>query len=148
MSYLPGDLLVKVDIATMANGLESRSPFLDHPLVEFAARLPSGLKLGVGGGKRVLQRAMADLLPSAVLRRRKQGFGVPVARWFRGELRELLGDTLLSPRAAARPFFRREAVERLCVEHWESRGDRSPQLWALLMLELWCRQFVDGGSAS
>ena len=143
MTYLPGDLLVKVDIATMIHSLEARSPFLDHPLVEFAARLPSRLKLDWRGGKAILREAVAPLLPVEILRRRKKGFGVPIARWFRGELRELLGDVVLSPRAAARPFFRKEVIRRLCADHWEGRADLSPQLWALLMLELWCRRFLD-----
>ena len=147
VTYLPGDLLVKVDIATMANSLEGRSPLLDHQLVEFAARLPSHLKLRRGTGKHVLRRAVADLLPPRILGRRKKGFGVPVARWLRGELKEMLTDLLLSPRAAARPFFRPEAVRRLCEHHVAGRGDRSNQLWALLMLELWCRRFLDGASA-
>jgi len=144
LTYLPGDLLVKVDIASMAVGLEGRSPLLDHPLVEFAARLPSGLKLRRGRGKHVLRRAVADLLPPRVLARRKKGFGVPVDRWFRGELREMLADVLLSPRAAARPFFRPEEVRRLCDDHLAGRRDRGNQLWALLMLELWARRFLDG----
>jgi asparagine synthase (glutamine-hydrolysing) len=143
LTYLPGDLLVKVDIATMANSLEGRSPLLDHPLVEFAAGLPSRLKLRRGTGKHVLRRAVADLLPGPILRRRKKGFGVPVSAWFRGELKELLHDVVLSPVAAQRPFFRPGAVEELCAEHWQGREDRGPQLWALLMLELWCRSFLD-----
>lgn len=143
MSYLPDDLLVKVDIATMAHGLEGRSPFLDHTLVEFAARLPSALKLHRGEGKRVLRRAVADLLPPTILRRPKMGFGVPIARWFQGELRPLLQDVLLSDTAAGRPFFRPAAVRRLVEDHLARRRDHSPRLWALLMLELWCRRFLD-----
>ncbi len=144
MSYLPDDLLVKVDIATMANSLEGRSPFLDHPLVEFAARLPSGLKRGRGVGKRVLRRAVADLLPPSLLDRPKMGFGVPISRWFRGELRDFLRDVVLSPSALARPFFRPEAVRRLVDEHLAGGRDHGPRLWALLMLELWCRRFLEG----
>ncbi len=143
MTYLPEDLLAKVDIATMAHGLEARSPFLDHPLVEYVARLPSSMKLGPGGGKRLLRRAMADRLPPSILRRRKKGFGVPVSRWFRGELREMVGDCLLSRRAAERPYFQAQAVRRLCDQHWSERYDHGPQLFTLLMLELWCRTFLD-----
>jgi len=144
LSYLPDDLLTKVDIASMANGLEARSPFLDHPLVEFAARLPSRFKLRRGKGKRVLRRAVADLLPPPLLDRPKMGFGVPISRWLRGELRPLLQDVLLSNTAAGRPFFRPEAMRALVDEHLAGRRDHGPRLWALLMLELWCRRFLDG----
>jgi asparagine synthase (glutamine-hydrolysing) len=144
MSYLPGDLLTKVDIATMAHGLEGRSPFLDHPLVEFAARLPSAFKLRRRTGKRVLRRAVADLLPPTLLDRKKMGFGLPIARWFRGELRSFLHDVLLSDTAGGRPYFRRDAVRALVDEHLAGRRDNSARLWALLMLELWCRRFLDG----
>lgn len=141
-TYLPGDLLVKVDIATMAVGLEGRSPLLDQHLAEFAARLPTDLKVGPGGGKRVLREAVRDLLPPGILTRRKKGFGVPVARWLRGGLRGMLEDALFSGRARTRPFFRDGAVRVLFDEHVAGR-DRSNQLWALLMLELWCRRFLD-----
>jgi asparagine synthase (glutamine-hydrolysing) len=142
MTYLPGDLLAKVDIATMAASLEGRSPFLDHPLVELAARLPSSLKIRRGNGKHVLRRAVADLLPPEILGRRKKGFGVPIARWFRTELREMATDVLFSKTAAARPFFRPESVRRLWDDH-QAGIDRAGQLWTLLTLELWCRRFLD-----
>jgi len=143
LTYLPYDLLVKVDIATMAHGLEARSPLLDHLLVEFAARLPSRLKLRGRHGKHVLRRAVADLLPGPILRRRKAGFGVPIGRWFRGELRGYLEDVLLSPAALGRGFFDPAAVRALVRSHVPGLRDRSAQLWALLMLELWCRRFLD-----
>jgi asparagine synthase (glutamine-hydrolysing) len=143
-TYLPGDLLAKIDIATMAHGLEARSPFLDHPLVEFAARLPSRYKLRGRIGKHILRRAVADLLPPQILRRVKQGFGVPISRWLRSELNGMLRDALLSPQAAKRLFFRAEQVQRLVVEHETGRRDHGARLWALLMLELWCRRFLDG----
>lgn len=141
LTYLPDDLLAKVDIATMTASLEARSPLLDHHLVEFVARLPSHLKLR-HGGKYLLRRALADLLPPEVLQRRKMGFGVPIARWFRGELRPLLRDTVLSKAARARGFLDPAAVERLIVEH-ESGVDHGLRLWALLMLELWFCRFID-----
>jgi asparagine synthase (glutamine-hydrolysing) len=146
MSYLPDDLLVKVDIATMAVSLEGRSPFLDHPLVEFAARLPSRLKLRGGIGKRVLRKAAGNLLPPGIVRRRKMGFGAPISRWFRGELRELVGSTLLSPTAASWRFFEPSAVRALVSRHGRGIADHGHQIWALLMLELWCRRFLDGGA--
>jgi asparagine synthase (glutamine-hydrolysing) len=147
MTYLPGDLLAKVDIATMAHGLEARSPLLDHPLVEFAARLPSRYKLG-RTGKVVLRRAVQDLLPDAILRRPKKGFGVPLDRWFRGELRGYLEETLLSSRAQSRPFFDPRAVAALVRAHGSHGRDHSAQLWALLVLELWSRRFLDGAAAA
>jgi asparagine synthase (glutamine-hydrolysing) len=141
--YLPDDLLVKVDVASMAHALEARSPFLDHELMEFAARLPVDLKIRGGVGKYLLKRALADILPEPVLRRRKMGFGVPLARWFRGELREFVSDTLLGGRALARGYFRPAAVRALVEEHLRGREDRSNHLWDLTMLELWHRTFID-----
>jgi asparagine synthase (glutamine-hydrolysing) len=144
-TYLPDDLLAKADIACMANSLEGRSPFLDHPLVEFAARLPSRFKMRNLRGKRVLRRAVKDLLPAPLLSRKKMGFAIPVASWLRGELNPLLRDTLLDATAAQRPFFEARAVERLVTEHESGHRDHGNRLWALLMLELWCRRFVDRG---
>jgi asparagine synthase (glutamine-hydrolysing) len=141
-SYLPYDLLVKVDIASMANGLEARSPFLDHEVMEFAARLPVEIKFRGGRLKSLLKRAFADLLPPENVNRRKMGFGVPVGRWFRGPLRDLLCDALLSPRSLGRGYFREPEVRRLVGEHLERRADHSFQLWNLLMLELWHREFI------
>ncbi|MFN0084841.1 MAG: asparagine synthetase B family protein, partial [Blastocatellia bacterium] len=141
-SYLPFDLLVKVDIATMAHGLEARSPFLDHEVMEFAARLPAEMKLRRGRLKHLLKRAFPDLLPPENVNRRKMGFGVPVGKWFRGPLRELLCDTLFSERAARRGYFQTEEVRRLVNEHLESRADHAFQLWNLLFLELWHREFL------
>ena len=136
-SYLPFDLLVKVDITSMANGLEARSPFLDHEVMEFAARLPVSLKLRGGQLKYLLKRTFADLLPIENVRRRKMGFGVPLCAWFRGELRAMATDTLLSTRALQRGYFQRTTVERLLQEHLSATADHSFCLWNLLMLELW-----------
>ncbi len=141
-SYLPYDLLVKVDIATMANSLEARSPFLDHEVMEFAARLPVEIKFRGGRLKSLLKRAFADLLPPENANRRKMGFGVPVGQWFRGPLGDLLRDALLSPRSLERGYFREPEVRRLIDEHLEWRADHSFQLWNLLMLELWHREFI------
>jgi asparagine synthase (glutamine-hydrolysing) len=142
-AYLPDDILAKVDIAGMGNALETRSPFLDHRLLEFAAACPPGLKLRGATGKYLLKKAMEPYLPRAVLRRRKMGFGMPVAEWFRGELGAMARDTLLSERAAARGLFRREALEGLFAEHASRRLDHGVRLWVLLFLELWFREFVD-----
>jgi len=141
-SYLPYDLLVKVDITSMANSLEARSPFLDHEVMEFAARLPVEIKFRGGRLKSLLKRAFADLLPPENVNRRKMGFGVPVGQWFRGPLRDLLRDTLFSPRSLERGYFRETEVRRLVDEHMGRRADHSFQLWNLLMLELWHREFI------
>jgi len=141
--YLPDDLLVKVDVASMASSLEARSPFLDHEFMEFAARLPVGCKLLRGETKRILKRALKGLVPDTVLERRKMGFGVPLARWFRGELRDFVRDALLGPEARGRGYFREEAVRALLKEHLEGRADRSNHLWNLAMLEHWHRVFID-----
>jgi asparagine synthase (glutamine-hydrolysing) len=143
-TYLPHDLLVKVDLASMAHGLEVRCPFLDHGLVELAARMPTRWKLRGSQGKYLLKRAMADLLPASVLHRPKMGFAVPLPRWFRRELRPLLHDVVLGPRACARGYFKVAAVERLVREHQAGRADHGHRLWILLMLELWHREYADG----
>ena len=142
LTYLADDLLAKVDIATMAHGLEGRSPFLDHPLVELALRLPSRLKRRGGEGKLVLRRAVADLLPPEILGRPKRGFGIPVSAWLRGELREMSEDVLFSAAARGRPFFDPAAVRALFDTHVSGRADHGGRLWLLLMLELWCERFL------
>jgi len=144
VTYLPCDLLTKVDIASMANGLECRTPMLDHRLVEFAAALPVRYKLQRGRGKRILQVAFPELLPESVTRRPKMGFGVPLAQWFRGELREYAHDVLLDERARSRGYFREGAVERLLAEHDAGAFDHGYRLWGLLVFELWHRTWLDG----
>jgi asparagine synthase (glutamine-hydrolysing) len=134
-TYLPGDLLPKSDIASMAHSLELRSPLLDHRVVELGLSLPARLKRG----KLALRRAFADDLPPVVAARGKTGFGVPLAAWFRGELRDLAGDLLLGDRG----WFERRAVERLLDEHRAGRADHGHRLWTLVMLELWQRTHVD-----
>ena len=143
MTYLPNDLLVKVDIASMAVSLEARSPFLDHHVIEFAASLPAGLKLRGLTTKYVLKRALKKLLPAENLTRAKMGFGVPVGDWFRGRMQPFLREHLLSERAARRGLLRADAVRRMVDEHTGGRADRTHQLWTLLMLELWFQRFID-----
>ena len=143
VTYLPCDLCHKVDIATMAHGLECRQPLLDHRVVEFAVSLPLWMKLRGRRGKRIVRKAFGHLLPEEVFRRPKMGFGVPLDRWLRGDLRELAHDTLLSHRAGQRGYFRRDAVETLLAEHDATRFDHAARLWALLILELWHREWVD-----
>jgi asparagine synthase (glutamine-hydrolysing) len=141
--YLPTDLLVKMDIATMAGSLEARSPFLDWHLAEFAAKLPSGLKVKGHTSKYILKKAMADLVPAENMHRPKQGFAVPVSGWFRGELKDFLADHILTARFNARGLFRPEAVRRLFEDHQRGAGDHGHHLWTLLMLELWFQEFID-----
>jgi asparagine synthase (glutamine-hydrolysing) len=143
VTYLPCDLCHKVDMATMAHGLECRQPILDHRVVELAAAMPVSLKLRGRRGKRILERAFGHLLPREVFRRRKTGFGVPLDRWFREELKDMAHDTLLSERALGRGYFRRAAVEQLLAEHTTARRDHSARLWSLLILELWHREWID-----
>jgi asparagine synthase (glutamine-hydrolysing) len=141
-TYLPGDLLVKVDITTMANSLEARSPFLDHVLLEWAASLPTELKIRRGRTKHILKQAVADWLPPEVLDRPKMGFAVPLAQWLRGELRDFSHDLLTDQTARGRGLFRPEAVADLLNEH--DRGiNHSSRLWALIQFEQWHRTFVD-----
>jgi asparagine synthase (glutamine-hydrolysing) len=142
--YLPDDLLVKVDIASMAHSLEARSPFLDHEFMEFAATIPSNLKLRGRTKKYILKRALADLVPAEVLHRPKKGFAVPIEHWLRHTLKDLAYDTLLSSRAQARGYFRPEVVQRYLDEHTRGRSSWHNLLWNLLMLELWHRTYLDG----
>ena len=138
--YLPDDLLVKVDIASMANSLEVRAPFLDRCLVEYALQLPTSLMIRGTRRKWVLRKAFADTLPPENLARKKQGFGVPIGRWLRQDLRPLLGDLVLSTAALQRGYLRPDAIRALVGEHL-SGVDHSHRLWSLLMLELWHREF-------
>ncbi len=141
--YLPDCLMVKTDVASMANSLEVRSPFLDHHLVEFAASVPSSLKRDRQGGKAILRRAVQSLLPQEVLRKAKTGFGVPLAKWFRTELRETLRGTLLDDKSAKRGLFKQEFLKRMVNEHIDGQRDWSGRLWELLFLETWFREYVD-----
>ncbi len=145
LTYLPCDLNVKVDMASMANSLETRSPFLDHRVVELAASLPirRKLRLRKGRSKVILKEAFAELIPLEIRSRPKMGFGVPLDRWFRGELKDELRAVLLDPVTISRGLFRPEAVERLIDEHVGNFRDNAYKLWGLLMLELWFRHHMD-----
>ena len=141
--YLPGDLNRKIDRAAMSVGLELRCPFQDHKVVELAYSLPAGWRHNGSAAKVILRRAFTELLPSRINSRRKMGFGVPVGQLFRKELRALLFDTVLSPRARHRGYFRQDTLERLLSEHQHRREDHGHRLWGLLMLELWHRRYID-----
>jgi asparagine synthase (glutamine-hydrolysing) len=137
--YLPDDLLTKVDRTSMQFALEVRSPFMDHRLVAFAARLSREQLIG-GGPKRMLREAFAADLPGWVFRRRKMGFAVPIGQWFRGELRQMLHDHLFAADSFASSHFTPWVLERMISEHQRQRIDHSQRLYALLMLELWLRR--------
>ena len=139
-TYLPLDILTKVDRMSMAHSIEARVPLLDHKLVEFAARIPPELKLSGGTTKHLFKQAMRGILPDETIDRRKQGFAIPLGRWFRGQLRPFVSDLLLSNRCRARGIFDPAAVEKRIA-----RGDAGLglDLWTLISFELWCRTFLD-----
>ena len=143
MTYLPNDLLVKVDIASMANSLEARSPFLDHNLIEFAASLPESLKMRRFETKSLLKKVAARLVPKDVVYRRKMGFGVPIGKWFRGEMKDFVRGVLLSETSLKRGIVKPEIIEKYVNEHTTATRDHAFQLWTLLMLELWFQRFID-----
>jgi asparagine synthase (glutamine-hydrolysing) len=142
MTYLPGDLLVKMDRMTMAHGLEGRSPFLDHKLMEFAATLPADLKLRGTQLKFMLKHIGKAWLPRNILFRTKQGFSVPIGRWFQHELREMLHDTLSSSRFVREGILNGAAIHRILEEHQTGAVNHQYRLWVLLNLELWYRMFI------
>lgn len=142
-TYLPDDLMVKVDVASMAHGLESRSPLLDHVFMEWAMTIPESIKMRGGVTKALFKKAMEPYLPRELLYRPKMGFGAPVDHWFRAELKEMANDVLLSDTAIARDVFRKDYVQRLLSEHTSGEYNHQSRLWALLMLELWFRMWVD-----
>lgn len=143
-TYLPNDILVKVDIATMAYGLEGRSPFLDQEVMEFCASLPSHMKLRDHSLKHMLKKAAQNIIPQEIIHRPKMGFGVPIVHWFKQEIREMAYDTLLSSRALNRGYFHKNVVKQLLDDHVSGVRLRHKQLWSLLMLELWHQMYIDG----
>jgi asparagine synthase (glutamine-hydrolysing) len=143
MTYLPNDLLVKVDIASMANSLEARSPFLDHKLIEFAASLPENIKARRFETKSFLKRIAARLVPREVIYRRKMGFGVPIGKWFRADMKNFVREILLSEKSLNRGIVKPKMIEKYVREHTSAERDHAFQLWTLLMLELWFQRFID-----
>ena len=146
-TYLPGDILTKVDRMSMAVSLEARAPLLDHKLIDFVTTVPASLKLKGLETKHLLKRAVADLVPAEILHRPKQGFGVPIQEWINQQLRERIRDTLNDARTRQRGYIDSGYLDILLTEHERGRRDHSMGLWALLMFELWHRQFVDQGGA-
>jgi len=143
MTYLPEDILVKVDRMSMLNSLEVRVPLLDHRLVEFMARVPSGLKMRGNEHKHLLKRAMRDVLPHRILTRKKMGFGVPLRHWFRGEWMDYARDVLMDRRTRDRRLLDPKFVESLLGLHRRGLRDFSGKIWLLLFFEEWCRCYLD-----
>lgn len=146
-TYLPSDLLVKMDVASMAHALEVRSPLLDHVLMETAAAIPTRAKVDGAAKKRVYKDALRPWLPDALLDRPKMGFRVPLGDWFRGPLRHLPGDVLLDPRTLERGMFRPAEVRALVDDHASGAVDNEHRIWTLMQLELWLRTYVDAAPA-
>ena len=142
--YLSDDLLVKMDIASMTNSLETRSPFLDHHLMEFAATIPHDLKLKRLNKKYILKKSLLHILPKQILRRGKMGFGVPIGAWFKKDLKDITHDVLLSREARQRRYFDYNRIKKMLDEHNNNRRNHSTRIWNLLWLELWHRIYVDG----
>ena len=139
-TYLPGDILVKVDIASMAHSLEVRSPFMDHRISEFAASLPLEFKQHGNTRKHILSEAFSDILPAQVTRRTKMGFGVPVAHWLRNEWKATARERILGGFGVENGFFKKENLEKIFNMHANEQADYSYALWALLIFELWASQ--------
>jgi asparagine synthase (glutamine-hydrolysing) len=142
-TYLPEDVLTKVDRMSMAHSIESRVPLLDNEVIDFAATLPSRFKIRAATRKHVLKEALRPMLPPGIVDRRKQGFGVPLGAWFRGGLTSVFSDVLGSVRARQRGYFEPTFVERLIHEHLAGKRDHSLRLWQLLIFELWHREYLD-----
>jgi asparagine synthase (glutamine-hydrolysing) len=145
-TYLPDDILAKVDIASMTHALEARAPLVDHHVVELGAALPGRFKLRGGKGKSILKTAFADLVPAEIVNRRKKGFSLPTGPWLAGRLHGFARDLLLSDAARARGLFRPEAVTDLLDRH-RAGEDHGERLWNLIVLETWQRELVDGRGA-
>jgi asparagine synthase (glutamine-hydrolysing) len=146
-TYLPGDILTKVDRMSMAASLEARVPLLDHKLIEFVTRIPSEFKMKGAETKHIFKRAVRGLVPDEILDRPKQGFGLPIQKWINQELRSYIRDVLLDKRTRERGYFDQNYVQVLLDEHERERRDHTSSLWALFMLELWHRTFLDARSS-
>jgi asparagine synthase (glutamine-hydrolysing) len=142
-TYLPGDILTKVDRMSMAVSLEARVPILDHHVVEFAMSLPSRLKLQGGTGKLILREAIRGIVPDSVLTRPKQGFAVPLPEWFRGPLRYRI-DALTAPGASIHEWTDATAMRRITTEHLAGRRDHGGLIWRLVVLNGWLQALREG----
>lgn len=143
-TFLPDDLLVKMDMATMLVALEGRSPFLDHEMLELTAKIPANLKLkGFNNKKYILKKALGGLIPDKILYRKKMGFRVPISEWLKNDLRKYAHDILLSEKAIRRGLFKKDRLEEILKKHCETNIDYSRHIWALLTLELWFKEYFD-----
>jgi asparagine synthase (glutamine-hydrolysing) len=147
-TYLPGDILTKVDRMSMAVSLEARVPLLDHKLIEFVTRIPASLKMKNLETKHIFKRVVRGTVPDEILDRPKQGFGVPIQQWINEQLRDRIRETLAEPRTQQRGYVNQAYVNQLLTEHERGRRDHSNALWTLLMLELWHRAFIDNTGSS
>jgi asparagine synthase (glutamine-hydrolysing) len=141
--YLPYDLQFKMDIASMASSLEVRAPFLDYRLVELAARIPPSLKIKNGETKVLLRKLSRKYVPAEIAERGKMGFSVPIGKWLRGELREMLTDLLLDQSSRQRGFFRQDIIGNMIESHLYGTRDFSRHLWLIMIFELWHRSHID-----
>ncbi len=134
---------MKVDRMSMANSLEVRAPILDYNVVEYAATIPSYLKYKNGEKKYILKRSFHEILPDDILYRKKMGFSVPLADWFRNEIKELAASKLFMPSNGLSNFFNIEEVKNVWYEHQEQKRDYSSPLWSLLIFELWWQNYIE-----
>jgi asparagine synthase (glutamine-hydrolysing) len=146
-TYLPEDVLTKVDRMSMAHSIETRVPLLDNLVIDFAATLPGHFKIKNGRRKHILKETLRPMLPAGILDRKKQGFGIPLGTWFRGGLTGLFSDVLDAPRTRQRGYFEPVFVSRLLKEHLAGERDHTLRLWQLLVFELWHRQYLDTAAA-
>ena len=144
--YLPEVLSVKMDIATMSNTLETVSPFLDHKFIELMASFPPNLKLKKNTTKYILKKKVGGFIPKEIIYRKKVGFGVPIGKWFKGELKDYLSSYLLSNRFNKRGFFNSLEIRKMVQEHTSGKMLHTSRLWSLLVFELWYRVFIEGES--
>ncbi|MBK8812042.1 MAG: asparagine synthase (glutamine-hydrolyzing) [Acidobacteria bacterium] len=145
-TYLPSDILTKVDRMSMAASLEARAPLLDHELIELVQKIPAGLKLKGLETKYIFKKAMEGIVPDEILYREKQGFGVPINEWINAELKNRIREDLRARKTVERGYFEAKYIETLLDEHERGRRDHSHSLWILWMLELWHRRYVDKGT--
>ena len=143
-TYLPDQLLAKADVSSMAHGLETRSPFLGREILEYAATLPTSLRLQGWTTKHLLKRVAERYVPAEALHRRKQGFVMPASDWLRNDLAPLARASLDAPRFLDRGWIRRESVRTLLDEHASGRRDWGQQIWTLMILEIWAQLALDG----
>ena len=141
-TYLVDDILTKVDRASMANSLEVRVPLLDHEFLELAFKIPSTMKLRNAEGKYIFKKALEYRLPKDILYRKKQGFAVPLAKWFNTDLNSHVKEELLNPRGLLFEYFNRKSISKIIEDHSLGKRDFSAQIWALLFFQLWYKKFT------